>query len=160
MAETLDRAQFRDLFKQRSVVLADLPAGPSRDLATEVHKAEGRGDGTLRTRAELVALFFTRTPNGRGAAKKFLARLEERTIDRDNAISVGSFRAQLKAIHRRGVSVPRGLRQADSRVPMRVPAPPHTLARTDLRTSSAPPTRWRPSRTCERLAISRRGERS
>ena len=110
MAETLDRAQFRDLFKQRSVVLADLPAGPSRDLATEVHKAEGRGDGTLRTRAELVALFFTRTPNGRGAAKKFLARLEERTIDRDNAISV-SFRAQLKAIQPMGSAAARGPRE-------------------------------------------------
>jgi pimeloyl-ACP methyl ester carboxylesterase len=45
-------------------------------------------------------LFFTRTPNGRRAGKEFLARLEERTNDRDKAISVGSFRAQLKAIHR------------------------------------------------------------
>ena len=45
-------------------------------------------------------LFFTRTPNGRRAGKKFLARLEERTNDRDKAISVRSFRAQLKAIHR------------------------------------------------------------
>jgi pimeloyl-ACP methyl ester carboxylesterase len=45
-------------------------------------------------------LFFTRTPNGRRAAKEFLARLEERTDDRDKAISVRSFRAQLKAIHR------------------------------------------------------------
>jgi pimeloyl-ACP methyl ester carboxylesterase len=47
-------------------------------------------------------LFFTRTPNGRRAAKEFLARLQERTDDRDKAISVGSFRAQLKAIHRWG----------------------------------------------------------
>jgi pimeloyl-ACP methyl ester carboxylesterase len=45
-------------------------------------------------------LFFTRTPNGRRAGKEFLARLQERTSDRDKAISVGSFRAQLKAIHR------------------------------------------------------------
>ena len=45
-------------------------------------------------------LFFTRTPNGRRAGKAFLARLEERTNDRDKAIAVGSFRAQLKAIHR------------------------------------------------------------
>jgi pimeloyl-ACP methyl ester carboxylesterase len=47
-------------------------------------------------------LFFTRTPNGRRAGKEFLARLEERTDDRDKAISVASFRAQLKAIHRWG----------------------------------------------------------
>jgi pimeloyl-ACP methyl ester carboxylesterase len=54
-------------------------------------------------------LFFTRTPNGRRAGKKFLARLEERTNDRDKAISVGSFRAQLKAIHRWGQQKPADL---------------------------------------------------
>src|SRR3954447_23178880 len=51
-------------------------------------------------------LFFTRTPNGRRAGKEFLARLEERTNDRDKAISVRSFRAQLKAIHRWGRQQP------------------------------------------------------
>src|SRR4029434_6939143 len=45
-------------------------------------------------------LFFTRTPNGRNAVKEFRARVQERTNDRDKAISVRSFRAQLKAIHR------------------------------------------------------------
>ena len=54
-------------------------------------------------------LFFTRTPNGRRAGKEFLARLEERTSDRDKAISVGSFRAQLKAIHRWGQQKPADL---------------------------------------------------
>jgi len=54
-------------------------------------------------------LFFTRTPNGRRAGKEFLARLEERTNDRDKAISVGSFRAQLKAIHRWGRQEPADL---------------------------------------------------
>ncbi len=54
-------------------------------------------------------LFFTRTPNGRLAGKQFLARLEERTEDRDKAISVGSFRAQLKAIHRWGLQQPADL---------------------------------------------------
>jgi pimeloyl-ACP methyl ester carboxylesterase len=54
-------------------------------------------------------LFFTRTPNGRAAGKEFLARLEERTNDRDKAISVGSFRAQLKAIHRWGQQTPADL---------------------------------------------------
>jgi pimeloyl-ACP methyl ester carboxylesterase len=51
-------------------------------------------------------LFFTRTENGRAAGKAFLARLEERTNDRDKAISVRSFRAQLKAIHRWGEQQP------------------------------------------------------
>src|SRR3954454_193126 len=54
-------------------------------------------------------LFFTRTPNGRRAGKEFLARLEERTSDRDKAISVRSFRAQLKAIHRWGQETPADL---------------------------------------------------
>ena len=54
-------------------------------------------------------LFFTRTPNGRRAGKEFLARLEERTSDRDKGISVGSFRAQLKAIHRWGRQKPADL---------------------------------------------------
>ena len=54
-------------------------------------------------------LFFTRTPNGRRAGKEFLARLAERTNDRDKAISVRSFRAQLKAIHRWGQQRPADL---------------------------------------------------
>jgi pimeloyl-ACP methyl ester carboxylesterase len=54
-------------------------------------------------------LFFTRTPNGRRAGKEFLARLEERTNDRDKAISVRAFRAQLKAIHRWGQQQPANL---------------------------------------------------
>jgi len=54
-------------------------------------------------------LFFTRTPNGRAAGRQFLARLEERTNDRDKAISVRSFRAQLKAIHRWGQQEPTDL---------------------------------------------------
>src|SRR5919197_3557977 len=54
-------------------------------------------------------LFFTRTPTGRRAGKEFLARLAERTDGRDKAISVGSFRAQLKAIHRWGQQQPADL---------------------------------------------------
>ena len=54
-------------------------------------------------------LFFTRTPNGRRAGKQFLARLQERTSDRDKAISVGAFRAQLRAIHRWGRQQPADL---------------------------------------------------
>ena len=65
--------------------------------------------GLLTRRDPKQFLFFTRTPNGRGAAKEFLARLEERTNDRDKAISVGSFRAQLKAIHRWGQQTPADL---------------------------------------------------
>ena len=54
-------------------------------------------------------LFFTRTPNGRRAGKEFLARLKERTENRDKAISLRSYGAQLKAIHRWGKQQPADL---------------------------------------------------
>jgi pimeloyl-ACP methyl ester carboxylesterase len=44
-------------------------------------------------------LFFTTTANGRRQAGEFIERLKERTEDRDKPISIGAFRAQLKAIH-------------------------------------------------------------
>jgi pimeloyl-ACP methyl ester carboxylesterase len=54
-------------------------------------------------------LFFTRTPGGRRAGKEFLARLKERTENRDKAISLRSYGAQLRAIHRWGKQPPADL---------------------------------------------------
>jgi NADPH:quinone reductase-like Zn-dependent oxidoreductase len=54
-------------------------------------------------------LFFTRTPNGRQAGQEFLARLKERAQNRDKAISLRSYAAQLKAIHRWGLAQPADL---------------------------------------------------
>ena len=54
-------------------------------------------------------LFFTRTPNGKRSAKKFLARLKERTENRDKAMSLTGYRAQLKAIHRWSLQKPSDL---------------------------------------------------
>ncbi|MFJ7046767.1 alpha/beta fold hydrolase [Streptomyces sp. NPDC101112] len=54
-------------------------------------------------------LFFTRTANGRRAGKEFLARLKERTKDRDKAIRITAYRSQLKAIHRWGLAQPQDL---------------------------------------------------
>jgi pimeloyl-ACP methyl ester carboxylesterase len=54
-------------------------------------------------------LFFTTTANGRREAAKFIERLKERTEDRDKPISLGAFRAQLKAIHAWGVQQPSDL---------------------------------------------------
>ena len=54
-------------------------------------------------------LFFTRTPNGRRAGKEFLARLKERKDNRDKAITLKSYGAQLKAIHRWGLERPSDL---------------------------------------------------
>jgi pimeloyl-ACP methyl ester carboxylesterase len=65
--------------------------------------------GALTRQDPKQFLFFTRTANGRRAGKEFLARLEERTDDRDKAVSVRSFRAQLKAIHRWGQQAPTDL---------------------------------------------------
>ncbi|MFJ9009467.1 alpha/beta fold hydrolase [Streptomyces canus] len=54
-------------------------------------------------------LFFTRTANGRRAGREFLARLKERTKDRDKVISLVSYFSQLKAIHRWGLARPQDL---------------------------------------------------
>ena len=54
-------------------------------------------------------LFFTRTANGRRAGKEFLARLKERTDNRDKAISLRAYLTQLKAIRRWGLDAPTDL---------------------------------------------------
>lgn len=54
-------------------------------------------------------LFFTRTPAGRRAGKAFLARLKERTADRDKRIAVRAYLAQLTAIHHWGLQSPADL---------------------------------------------------
>ncbi|MDP9984828.1 pimeloyl-ACP methyl ester carboxylesterase [Pseudarthrobacter oxydans] len=54
-------------------------------------------------------LFFNRNATGKSAAKAFITRLQERTADRDAAISVKAFQTQLKAIKKWGRSVPADL---------------------------------------------------
>ncbi|UII78771.1 alpha/beta fold hydrolase [Flagellimonas sp. CMM7] len=54
----------------------------------------------------LTYLFFTTTDNGKNEAKKFLKRLKERKENRDKAITLKSFQAQLKAIHKYGTDTP------------------------------------------------------
>ena len=54
-------------------------------------------------------LFFTETPNGRNAARDFLARLKERTENRVKPVSIPAFRAQLKAIRAWGRQRPADL---------------------------------------------------
>jgi pimeloyl-ACP methyl ester carboxylesterase len=65
--------------------------------------------GLLSVQDPKQFLFFTRTPDGRRAGKEFLARLKERTDNRDKAISLRSYGAQLKAIHRWGKKQPADL---------------------------------------------------
>jgi pimeloyl-ACP methyl ester carboxylesterase len=94
----------------RKMILAGTgPAGGEGiDKVTRISYLD-TGRGLLTRQDPKQLLFFTRTPNGRRAGKEFLARLEERTTDRDKAISVRSFRAQLKAIHRWGQQKPTDL---------------------------------------------------
>lgn len=51
-------------------------------------------------------LFFNRDATGKAAAKAFVKRLEERTVDRDAPIKVKAFRTQLKAIKKWGRGTP------------------------------------------------------
>ncbi len=54
-------------------------------------------------------LFFTRTPNGIEAGKAFLARLNERTDNRDTEIRVAAYIAQLQALNAWGQKKPADL---------------------------------------------------
>ena len=54
-------------------------------------------------------LFFTRTPSGIEAGKAFLARLQERTENRDKDISNSAFFAQLRALRAWGNKAPADL---------------------------------------------------
>jgi pimeloyl-ACP methyl ester carboxylesterase len=58
--------------------------------------------GALARQDPKKYLFFTRTTNGRRAADEFLARLQERTQDRDTPVSLSTYRAQLRAVSRWG----------------------------------------------------------
>jgi pimeloyl-ACP methyl ester carboxylesterase len=61
-------------------------------------------------------LFFTRTANGKRSATAFLARLKERSENRDKAMSLRGYGTQLKAIHRWGRQKPADLSVIDQPV--------------------------------------------
>ncbi len=98
----------------RKLVLAGTgPAGgPGIDKVTAITYLD-MTRGALTLRDPKTYLFFTRTANGKAAAKAYLARLKERTNDRDKPISILSFRAQLKAIHKWGKQAPADLSRVD-----------------------------------------------
>jgi hypothetical protein len=77
MEKTLDKGQFWDTFKNRAVVVTDLPPGRSRDLANRANEAEGRGDASLRTKAEYSALFDLLLDPGSAPAHAELTLLDE-----------------------------------------------------------------------------------
>jgi pimeloyl-ACP methyl ester carboxylesterase len=51
-------------------------------------------------------LFFNRNATGKAAAKAFVKRLQERTVDRDKDIKIAAFQTQLKAIKKWGRGAP------------------------------------------------------
>ena len=94
----------------RKLILAGTgPAGGEgiKNVTRLSHLDTIRGLLTLQDPKQF--LFFTRTPSGRRAGKEFLGRLEERTSNRDKAISLRSYGAQLTAIHRWGLEQPHDL---------------------------------------------------
>ena len=94
----------------RKLILAGTgPAGGEgiKNVTKIAHLDTVRGLASLQDPKQF--LFFTRTPNGRRAGKEFLARLKERTENRDKAISIRSYLTQLKAIHRWGLATPADL---------------------------------------------------
>ncbi len=60
-------------------------------------------------------LFFNRNATGKPAAKAFIKRLQERTVDRDAPIKVKALRTQLKAIKKWGRSAPADLSKLTQR---------------------------------------------
>lgn len=65
--------------------------------------------GALTLKHPEYYLFFTESHEGRKSAREFLARLKERTKDRDKPVSITAFIAQLKAIHAWGRQSPADL---------------------------------------------------
>ncbi|RKZ85003.1 MAG: hypothetical protein DRR19_16950 [Candidatus Parabeggiatoa sp. nov. 1] len=58
MENTLNKKQFWKMFKGRAIIVTALrQGGQSRDIANRVNHTEGRGDASLRTKAEYSALF-------------------------------------------------------------------------------------------------------
>lgn len=65
--------------------------------------------GYLTFRDPKFYLFFNQNKNGKKSAKEFLARIQERTENRDEKIKIKSFSNQLTAIHDWGIQKPQDL---------------------------------------------------
>lgn len=102
-------AQGEPQLVRRLILAGTGPAGGEgiKNVTRLSHLDTVRGLLTLQDPKQF--LFFTRTANGRQAGKEFLARLKERTENRDKAISIRAYGAQLKAIHRWGLEQPADL---------------------------------------------------
>ena len=87
----------------RRMILAGTGPRGSGDLEEITKVAVGAYvKGALTLKDPRTFLFFPRDAEGKRAAKDYLARLKERTHDRDKRISLQARRAQLKAIRAAG----------------------------------------------------------
>src|SRR5947208_3335834 len=94
----------------RKVILAGTgPAGGGGIEKINRIAAAAYTKAALTLRDPRHYLFFTRTPDGKRAATDYMARLKERTEDRDKRISLQARRAQLKAIRAAGLQAPHDL---------------------------------------------------
>ncbi|NTE84571.1 alpha/beta hydrolase [Agrobacterium tumefaciens] len=102
------------LFDAPDLVRRAFPAGTGPTGGTGIERV-GRVSwplivkGLLTFRDPKFYLFFTSSSKSRQAAKVFLARLEERTRDRDKAVSLKAFLRQLKAIKAWGLQAAQAL---------------------------------------------------
>ncbi|MDX3452147.1 alpha/beta hydrolase [Streptomyces sp. ME02-8801-2C] len=94
----------------RKVILAGTgPAGGDGIDKVPALTIQATLKGALTRQDPKLSLFFTDTADGRRAGRDFLARLEERTHQRDKDIALPSLRAQLKAVKRWGRQAPSDL---------------------------------------------------
>jgi pimeloyl-ACP methyl ester carboxylesterase len=102
-------AQDEPALVRRLILTGTGPAGGEgiKNVTWLSHLDTVRGLGSLQDPKQF--LFFTRTAAGKRAGKEFLARLKERKSDRDKAISLSSYGAQLTAIHLWGLEAPHDL---------------------------------------------------
>jgi len=77
MDACIGRDRFCEMFEGRAVVIAELPAGRSRVLAHVASQRAGRDDGSLRTRAEYMALFDLLLAHVSPAAPAWLKPLDD-----------------------------------------------------------------------------------
>ncbi|WP_201512780.1 alpha/beta fold hydrolase [Psychrobacter alimentarius] len=91
---------------RKMVISGTGPAGA--EGIAKVNKVADRDliRGLLTRQAPKVFLFFTRTDNGKRAAKAFIKRINERTENLDKAIAISAYRAQLKALKKWGNKKP------------------------------------------------------
>jgi pimeloyl-ACP methyl ester carboxylesterase len=94
----------------RRVILAGTgPAGGGGIEKINRIAASAYTKAALTLRDPRHFLFFNRNPAGKRAATDYMARLKERTEDRDKRISMQARRAQLKAIRAAGLQAPHDL---------------------------------------------------